>query len=126
MYLFSSASQICDPWPRTINGGSPPTEPNARTGELTPPGIICSARFCNLREASCWRVMAFPVKPINIAAAVATWGHPPPAVPGEAKLHRGLGASDYGSSTPIFTGNSFVRNIPATCRHYCGDSDMLF
>src|SRR4029079_3993503 len=72
------------------------------------------------------RVMAFPVKPINIAAAVATWGHPPPAVPGEAKLHRGLGASDYGSSTPIFTGNSFVRNIPATCRHYCGDSDMLF
>jgi len=33
---------------------------------------------------------------------------------------------DYGLPTPIFTGNSFVRNIPATCRHYCEPSDMLF
>src|SRR5260370_34685259 len=52
MYLFWSASQRWEPCPRTMNGGSPPTEPKARTGELPPPGIICSARFCNLREAS--------------------------------------------------------------------------
>src|SRR5690242_18038112 len=57
MYLFSSASQICAPCPRTMNGGSPPTERNARTGELTPPGIICSARFCSLLETSTLRVM---------------------------------------------------------------------
>src|SRR5580704_16433752 len=41
-----------------MNGGSHPTERKALTGELTPPGIICSARFCNLREASTLRDMA--------------------------------------------------------------------
>src|SRR5579862_3416058 len=35
-----------------MNGGSPPTAPNARTGEFTPPGIIASARCCNLRDCS--------------------------------------------------------------------------
>src|SRR5713226_4264273 len=69
MYLFWSASQRWDPCPRTKNGGSPPTEPKARTGELTPPGIICSARFCNLREASTLRAMdAVDRALINIAA----------------------------------------------------------
>ena len=39
MYTLPSASQICAPRPRLINGGVPPTERNARTGELTPPGV---------------------------------------------------------------------------------------
>src|SRR5271163_2389396 len=57
MYSFSSASQICDPLPRTINGGSPPTEPNARTGEFTPPGIMLSARCCKRRDSSTFRLI---------------------------------------------------------------------
>src|SRR5580693_429663 len=55
MYSFSSASQMCEPLPRTINGGSPPTEPNARTGEFTPPGIMLSARCCKRRDCSTFR-----------------------------------------------------------------------
>src|SRR5258708_38201465 len=55
MNSFSSASQMCEPFPRTINGGSPPTEPNARTGEFTPPGITPSARCCNRRDCSTFR-----------------------------------------------------------------------
>ena len=55
MNSFSSASQICEPLPRTINGGSPPTEPKARTGEFTPPGIMLSARFCRRRDCSVLR-----------------------------------------------------------------------
>src|SRR5229473_5983485 len=55
MNSFSSASQMCEPFPRTINGGSPPTEPNARTGEFTPPGIRPSARCCKRRDCSTFR-----------------------------------------------------------------------
>jgi hypothetical protein len=33
-----------------MNRGVPPTEPNARTGELTPPGIIVFARVNSLLE----------------------------------------------------------------------------
>src|ERR1022692_419022 len=55
MNSFSSASQMCEPFPRTINGGSPPTEPNARTGEFTPPGIMLSARCCKRRDCSTFR-----------------------------------------------------------------------
>src|ERR1022692_462354 len=55
MYSFSSASQMCEPFPRTINGGSPPTGPNARTGEFTPPGIMLSARCCKRRDCSTFR-----------------------------------------------------------------------
>src|SRR5271156_1740410 len=55
MYSFSSASQMCEPFPRTINGGSPPTEANARTGEFTPPGIMLSARCCKRRDCSTFR-----------------------------------------------------------------------
>src|SRR5258708_3610619 len=55
MNSFSSASQMCEPFPRTINGGSPPTEPNARTGEFTPPGMRPSARCCKRRDCSTFR-----------------------------------------------------------------------
>src|ERR1700746_426587 len=55
MNSFSSASQICEPFPRTIKGGSPPTEPKARTGEFTPPGIMLSARCCKRRDCSTFR-----------------------------------------------------------------------
>src|SRR5580692_1075546 len=55
MNSFSSASQMREPFPRTINGGSPPTAPNARTGEFTPPGIMLSARCCKRRDWSTFR-----------------------------------------------------------------------
>src|SRR3984957_2705293 len=48
---------MCDPLPRRINGASPPTEPKARTGELTPPGIMLSARCCRRRDCSVLRDM---------------------------------------------------------------------
>src|SRR4051812_29332929 len=47
---------MCAPEPRTMNGGSPPTERNARAGEFTPPGNNCSARACSLRERSILRI----------------------------------------------------------------------
>src|SRR5438876_12057021 len=43
-----------------MKGGSPPTARNARTGELTPPGIICSARLWSLRDWSNLRAMGPP------------------------------------------------------------------
>src|ERR1700685_1669589 len=57
MNSFSSASQMCEPLPRAINGGLPPTERNARTGEFTPPGIMLSARCCKRRDCSTFRVV---------------------------------------------------------------------
>src|SRR5215469_11473997 len=62
MYSFSSASQTCDPLPRKMNGGSPPTERKARTGEFTPPGIMLSARCCRRRDCS---VLSKVVEGIN-------------------------------------------------------------
>src|SRR5712675_3046855 len=62
MNSFSSASQMCEPFPRTINGGSPPTEPKARTGEFTPPGIMPSARFCKRRDCSTFRDVVDGIK----------------------------------------------------------------
>src|SRR5712675_624334 len=44
MYSLPSASHMREPWPRTMYGGSPPTDVNARTGESTPPGITRLAR----------------------------------------------------------------------------------
>src|SRR5579871_4998071 len=38
------------PAPRAMNGGSPPTDLNARTGEVTPPGITRRARSRSSRE----------------------------------------------------------------------------
>src|SRR5579864_2888110 len=43
---------MCDPFPRTMNRGSPPTERNARTGEFTPPGIMLSALNWSRRDCS--------------------------------------------------------------------------
>ena|SRR6266496_1019441 len=44
MYLFPSTSQTRAPSERATKNGSPPTLRNARTGELTPPGMRCCAR----------------------------------------------------------------------------------
>src|SRR5580692_831744 len=60
IYSLPSASKMCEPCPRTMKGASPPTEPKARTGEFTPPGIICSARCCSLRDISVLRAMGSP------------------------------------------------------------------
>src|SRR5438067_12754013 len=60
MYSRPTVSTIRLPRGRATKNGSPPTEPKARTGELTPPGIrawaranqsefvICSQRFGEL------------------------------------------------------------------------------
>src|SRR4029077_11914616 len=44
MYSAPSASHTRAPWPRVKKRGVPPTARNARTGELTPPGIVRCAR----------------------------------------------------------------------------------
>src|SRR5215467_6120317 len=62
MYSFSSASQMCEPLPRTMNGASPPTERNALTGEFTPPGIMLSARCCRRRDCSVLREVVDGIK----------------------------------------------------------------
>src|SRR5437868_4324216 len=50
MYSLPSASHMREPEPRTMMGGSPPTDLNARAGESTPPGITRSARCCSARD----------------------------------------------------------------------------
>src|SRR5918995_5442728 len=52
MYEFPSTSKMREPSPRSMNSGSPPTDRNARTGLLTPPGISPTARSISLAERS--------------------------------------------------------------------------
>src|SRR5437870_435344 len=47
MYWLPSRSVTRQPSPSLMNTGVPPTALNARTGELTPPGMYC----CALRKA---------------------------------------------------------------------------
>src|SRR5215471_917268 len=101
MYSFSSASQKCEPLPRTINGGSAPTDLNARTGEFTPPGIMLSARCCRRRDCSVWRKV---VEGINSSR------------PGENRCQSNWDVSVYYSSGrihQIFTNLQSVCNISA-------------
>src|SRR5208283_1958660 len=58
MYSFPSASQMCEPSPRTINGGVPPTARYARTGEFTPPGMTFFARS-NSASDFAWFIATF-------------------------------------------------------------------
>src|SRR4051794_15292090 len=44
MKRLPSTSHTCAPAPRATKYGVPPTEPKARTGEFTPPGITRCAR----------------------------------------------------------------------------------
>src|ERR1700728_4707531 len=46
-YSRPSTSVRQGPDPRTMNRGTPPTAPNARTGEFTPPGVTWRARANN-------------------------------------------------------------------------------
>src|SRR5215468_9116779 len=50
MYSLPSTSKIRAPLPRAMKRGVSPTDPNARTGLLTPPGISLRARSKSLRE----------------------------------------------------------------------------
>src|SRR2546430_17300373 len=50
MYSFPSTSQIFAPAARSTKKGSPPTLRNARTGELTPPGMRFWAAAKSLDE----------------------------------------------------------------------------
>src|SRR5580658_8348522 len=96
MNSFSSASQICEPLPRTINRGSPPTEPKARTGEFTPPGIIDSARCCRRRDCSTFRDtvdgIQTPTKKLDFTGRVGT------AAPGCPSCEARLFATDHYTS----------------------------
>src|SRR5215468_6035374 len=47
MYVLPSASVRRAPCALCTKNGSPPTEPNARTGEFTPPGMTRCARSNN-------------------------------------------------------------------------------
>src|SRR5688572_30431081 len=57
MYVFPSTSVISNPSASLMNGGVPPTALNARTGELTPPGITCFARAKAASELAVERVV---------------------------------------------------------------------
>jgi hypothetical protein len=50
MKVFPSTSRTAEPFALSMKRGVPPTDPNARTGELTPPGIIVFARANSLLE----------------------------------------------------------------------------
>src|SRR3984893_1928690 len=50
MYSFPSTSQIFAPSARSTKNGSPPTLRKARTGGLTPPGILFCAALNSLDE----------------------------------------------------------------------------
>src|SRR3954468_23258000 len=86
MYSLPSASQMWEPCPRTMNGASHSTALNARTGELTPPGISCSARFCRRRHSSSLRGIYLPVPDQTTSTSLEgrpvcfRWGQPPSAV----------------------------------------------
>ena len=56
-YSFPSTSRRWLPLAESMNTGVPPTEPNARTGEFTPPGI--NSRACE--NKSLLRVIVFMV-----------------------------------------------------------------
>src|SRR5260370_5274252 len=47
MYSVPSTSNRCEPCPRAMKTGCPPTLRKARTGEFTPPGIFSTARRNN-------------------------------------------------------------------------------
>src|SRR5579862_1144580 len=111
MNSFSSASHMCEPLPRTINRGSPPTERNARTGEFTPPGIMLSALNWRRRDCS---VLC------DVVDGIESSRH------GEVEIKRNKMstnrtiASDYYSSAPQreFMRYSWFCNLFATFRQY--------
>src|SRR5690242_8031214 len=103
-----------------MNGGSPPTEPKARTGELTPPGINCSARFCNRRETSSLRDKEFAPRTHQYSSQRYRTDTPYGYDSGRRR----------GVCPPLvrilkFTGNSCACNNPATRDNYLYDIDLL-
>src|ERR1700684_4075123 len=123
MNSFSSASQMCDPLPRRINGGSPPTEPKARTGELTPPGIMFSARCWRRRDCSVLRDMVEGIRSSRLGEnrcqqieKMRTTTIAAPLGPNSSDIHRSemalqhrignLGSSSYPSNREGFEGQS--------------------
>jgi len=68
MKVFPSTSRTVEPFALSMNRGVPPTDPNARTGELTPPGIIVFARVNSLLEVVVVRRATFS------PASFAGWG----------------------------------------------------
>src|SRR5436189_4064299 len=62
MYSLPSTSQTRAPWALLTKKGSPPTARNARTGELTPPGMYFNASLNSEAELSnlrfTWRTLA--------------------------------------------------------------------
>src|ERR1035441_1725616 len=53
MYSLPSTSNRCEPSPRAMKMGCPPTLRNARTGEFTPPGITSTARRNSSSDLVC-------------------------------------------------------------------------
>src|SRR3984957_18102482 len=64
-YCRPSTSNRYGPAPRAMNLGTPPTGPNARTGEFTPPGITSTARANNSAERSSVTGLAFFLTGVN-------------------------------------------------------------
>src|SRR5271165_4204155 len=113
MYSLPSASKICEPCPRRMKGASPPTERKARTGELTPPGIICSARCCNLRDISVLRAMGSPKGKLVI------YGNSEERKRADLAVR---GVTPESRQAAEFTGYLQSRNSPATRTGYSDSS----
>src|ERR1700685_4522010 len=101
---------MCDPLPRRINGASPPTEPKARTGEFTPPGIMLSARCCRRRDCSVLRDVVDGIESLSTFLSTR-----------KKKMSTDrTNATEYYSSAP---NSEFIRysrfcNRHAICRQY--------
>src|SRR5581483_2337403 len=86
-----------------MNGASHPTALNARTGELTPPGISFSARSCSFRHSSSLRPISLLKFPRNFCDD---------ARPRPSHLHFGSGALTNSQLCP--RRNSIVQNGKAS------------
>src|SRR3989338_5950309 len=96
MYSFPSTSQSLAPWALAIKTGVPPTAPNARTGELTPPGNNPKASSKNFID---WFIML--IFPSFVTCLPAGRG-------GEGKGEEDYDSTPYG---PPYKGGQILRRF---------------
>src|SRR5208337_901384 len=77
MYSLPSTSKMWDPWPRVMNGGFPPTLRYARTGELTPPGMVAHALRNSSSDLECLMVTQLSCYTLFCGAGPLARGRPP-------------------------------------------------
>ena len=101
MYSLPSTSQMRQPLPRSMKRGTPPTDPNARTGLLTPPGITRLARLKSSFERS-----VLTVGLLGLAGESAGFAC------GVAQSHHGVALL----AALVFLGLAWLRAVGTRCR----------